>query len=153
MKINIFILLFLSFLLLSCDPYILRVAIDSDGFEKTVNFECGKIDISCNVLADRQIHTYLNFKLDSPILINPQKLEVFHKGKLLATSIYLENGGGLIKDTKNIDNDGEISIVINRVIQSGDTIRVNIDNFIVCKEEALKIGDINLVLLGVGNHI
>ncbi|WP_056928538.1 hypothetical protein [Candidatus Symbiothrix dinenymphae] len=147
MKANIFILLLFSLSLLSCDPYILRVTIDSNGFEKSFNFECGKVDVRGSVLADRQIHTYLNFKLNSPIVINPDKLEIIHKGELLTSSVYLENGGGLIKDVRNINSDGTISIVINQVVQSGDTITVNIDNFILCNGNPLEIGNISLVFV------
>lgn len=147
MKAKIFVLFLFSLSLLSCDPYILKVAIDENGFEKSFNFECGKVDIRGSVLADRQIHTYLNFKLNSSIVINPEKLKITHKGELLTVSVYLENRGGLINEARNIDNESKISIVINCVVQSGDTITVNIDNFILCEDKPLEIGNISLVFV------
>jgi len=146
MKANIFILLLLFFFLSSCDPYILRIAVDGEAFEKSFNFECGKVDIVCNVLADRQISVFQKFKLDSPILINPEKLEIVHKGEELTANVYSKNAG-LIKDAKTINADDEVRITISRVVQVGDTLKINIDNFIVCKEKPLEIGDVNLVLV------
>ncbi len=145
MKAKIFVLLLFSLSLLSCDPYILRVAIDSNGFEKSFNFECGKIDVFGNVLADRQVSTFLNFKLNSSIVVNPEKLEIVHKGEKITANVYLKSG--LIKEEKTINTDDEVRVMVNRVVRVGDTITVNIDNFILCEDKPLDIGNISLILV------
>ena len=146
MKTKILVLLLFSLTLSSCDPYILRVAIDGDGFEKSFNFEYGKVNVRCSVLADRQISTFLKFKLDFPISVNPEKLEITHRGEILTAEIHL-NKMPLVVEIKNINNDDEIRIIVNRVVQVGDTIKINIDNFIVCYGKPLEIGDINLIFV------
>ncbi len=146
-KILVLLLFSLTLSLSSCDPYILKVAIDNNGFEKNFNFGCGKVNVRCSVLADRQISTLLNFRLSSPVLINPEKLEIIHKGELLTPKVFLGNGGGLMQEARNINNDSKISIVINRAVKAGDTIIVNIDNFILCRDKPLEIGNISLVLV------
>jgi len=143
MKAKIFVLLLFSLSLLSCDPYILRVAIDDNGFEKSFNFECGEVNLRCSVLADRQVSTLLKFKLNSSVEINPAHLEITHRGEILNSNISLN--GTLLEETKNINNDDKVRIIINRVVQSGDTLTVNIDNFIVCNGNPLEIGNISLV--------
>jgi len=40
-----------------------------------------------------------------------------------------------------------VRININQKIQSGDTLKINIDNFILCKEKPLNIGYVNLIFV------
>ncbi|WP_291528453.1 hypothetical protein [Bacteroides sp. UBA939] len=145
MKAKIFILL-LSFSLFSCDPYIFRVAIDGNSFEKSFNFECGKIDISGHVLANSQTSIFLKFNLSSPIMINPENMKAVHKGELLAAEVFLSNVG-LMDKAKAINNNDEVRIIIDRVIKSGDTITVNIDDFILCADIPFNIGDVNFIFV------
>jgi hypothetical protein len=142
MRIIVFILLLLS--LLSCDPYILQVSMD-EGFRKEVNFDCGKVDISCSVIADRQISIHQKINLKYSIVLNPEKLRIMYKGDSIKAKIYLNEVP--FQEIKQINNDNSIVIVINQKVQSGDTIKINIDNFMVCEKKPLEIGDINLVLV------
>jgi hypothetical protein len=146
MKTNIFILLLFFLLLSSCDPYWFNIVVDDNGFKKNIDFECGKIDVSGNVLADRQMSAFLRFKLDSPIVINPEKLEMWYRGeKVIYYRIYLN--GSHLEGIKTINTDSDIRIIINSIVQSGDTIKINIDNFILCKEQPLGIKNINLIIV------
>jgi hypothetical protein len=145
MKTNIFIILLFSLSLFSCDPYIFRIAIDDDGFETSLNFECGKIDVSGKIIADRQIFVILRLKLISPILIDPDKIEVMFDKRVVNSNFFLNDNP--LKEIKSINNDDRICITINQKVQNGDTLKINIDHFIACKEKSLKIGDINLVIV------
>ena len=149
----LFILLLLSLSLSSCDPLIFKVVIDDNGFEKSFNFECGKADVSCGVLVDIQLVAGFRLKLDSPILIVPEELKITHNIIPLDPSIRFEERfrSFSIREQRIIDNDGELFISVNSNHQSrfrvGDTVTINIDNFIICREKSLEIGDINLILV------
>ena len=142
MRVTVFILLLLSFL--SCDPYILQVSMD-EGFRKEINFDCGKVGISCSVIADRQVSIHQKIDLKYPILLNPEKLGIMYKGDSIKAKIYLNEVP--LQEIKQVNNDNSIVIVINQKVQSGDTIKINIDHFMVCEKKPLEIGDINLVLV------
>jgi len=144
-KTNVFILLFFLFLS-SCDLYFFNIAIDDDGFSKSFSFECGKIDVSGNIMDKSHITVSAAFKLDYPVLIDPEKFEVKYKGEAIKSIIYLNNNSPLQK-IESINEDSKVRIVIRQKVQSGDTIKINIDNFIVCKGKPLEIGEINLVIV------
>jgi hypothetical protein len=146
MKIKFFILFLSFFSLSSCDPYIYNIVIDDNGFEKEINFKCGKIGISCAIIGDRQIYIHQKFKLNYPVFINTEEFKISYKGEPVQANI--SSDGNIIKDTKEINNETQISIMINHVVvQNGDTLKINIDNFIVCREKPVEIGDINLIFV------
>ncbi len=145
MKTNTYILLLFSFLLSSCDPHWFNIEIDGNGFQKSFAFECGEIDVSGSTIGE-QIPILLNFKLNNPIVLNPEKFEIKYKGEEIPYSrIYLNEV--LLKETKSINNNSKVRIVIDLKVQSGDTIKINVNDFILCKEQPLGIGDINLILV------
>jgi len=144
MKTNIFSLLLFSLLLSSCDPYIYNIVIDNNGFKKEINFECGKVDIWCSVMADRQISIFQKYKLDAPVIINPEKLEITYKGENIKPKVYLN---GIITEPIEINSEIQIRIIIDLIVKDGDILQANIDNFITCKEKPLGIGNINLILV------
>jgi hypothetical protein len=144
-KKNILLSLFLSFLLFSCDLYIFDVIMDGD-FKKNINLECGKFDISCNIIANRQIKIEQKMELNFPVLINPERLKLTYKGHTNNNAkIYLN--GALIEKAEEINGYNRMAIVIDGIFQRGDTLKVNIDNFIVCREKPIEIGDINFVFV------
>jgi len=147
MKTNIFILLLFSLSFSSCDFFYFNVAIDGDGFKKSFDFECGKVEVLCGTLADTQLSIEFNFKLDSPILVNPEKLKISYNNEPIEPEIHLSCS--LEKEPrKNCkDKDVGIAIIIRPKMQAGDTIKINVDNFIFCKDKPLEIGDVNLVLV------
>lgn len=145
MKINNLIILLFSLSLLSCDPHTFNVVIDDKGFEKCFNFECAKIDVSGHIIADRQISTFLKFKLNVPVSINSEKLQVTYNGEKVASKIYLNDV--ILDGVKNINNDSKIRILMNQIIKEGDTLKVNVDEFILCKEKPIDIGNINMVFV------
>ena len=143
---NIFFLLLFSLSLSSCDPLIFKVVIDDNGFEKSFNFECGKVNVLCGVLG-HQVHIFLDFELDFPILINPENFKIIHKNSNVKSDIHFK---GTILKEETIINAGsqKMGIVIgNYRAQVGDTLIINVDNFIICKEKPLKIGDISLIFV------
>jgi len=144
-KTFFFIILLLSLSLSSCDPLIFKVVIDDDGFEKKFNFECGKANVLCGVLG-HQVHIFLDFELDFPILINPEKFEITHKNSNAKSDVHFK--GTILKEETIITGSQKMSIVIgNYRAQVGDTLIINVDNFIVCKEKPLEIGEINLIIV------
>jgi len=151
-KAFFFIILLLSFSLSSCDPIFFRITIDG-GFEKSFNFECGKADVSCGTLADKELAAGFRLKLDSPILIVPEELKITHNNIPLEPSIRFEERfrSFPIREQRIIDNDGALIISVKSNHQNrfrvGDTVTINIDNFIVCKEKPLEIGDINMIFV------
>lgn len=146
MKTIIFISLSFSLLLSSCDTYWFNIIVDENGFKKSLNFECGKIDVSGNVLSDRQISTFINFKIDSPIIINPEKINIRYKGEEVDYyDIYLNEVP--LKEIRTVNKDSDIRIIISPTVKNGDTVKINIDNFILCKGQSLGIGDINLIVV------
>ena len=145
MKIRIFILLYFFLSFLSCDPYWYNIKIDDNGFETNLNFECGSINVSSKVIADRQFFLILRLKPNYPILINPEKFEVSYEGKAIDSKIFLNDTS--LKEIKSIDKDSKVSITINQKVQRGDTLKINIDNFILCEEKPLNIGYINLIFV------
>lgn len=146
MKVNILILLFISISLLSCDPFYFKVAIDDNGFEKSYHFECGNIDVLCDAIGYKA-SIFLNFELDFPILINPKKFEISHKNIPIKTSVRFNDE---FIEYKTIVNKGNQKIIIdieNYKPHVGDTLIINADNFILCNEKPLGIGDIKLVFV------
>jgi hypothetical protein len=142
MKIGVYFFLLIS--LFSCDPHWFNIVVDDNGFERNFNFECGKIDISGSVLADKQISIFNKIKLNTIILINPEKLKITYKNEPIKSDIYIN--GEVIKNPIEVDGEIQMRILINTIVQNGDILKINIDNFIVCKEKPLEIGDINLII-------
>ena len=154
MKTKNLVLFLLAFSLTSCDPTFFRISIDGGAFEKKISFDCGSIVFHGTVLADRQINATLKFNLDYPVLLNPEKLEITHKEEFLTAtriSLYERRRGGAwgvrMQEERMISGNTEIGIVIDRTVHAGDTMKINIDNFILCKENPLEIGDINLIFI------
>lgn len=142
----IFLLSLFTILFVSCDPYVYNVEIDDNGFKKEIVFDCGKVDISAHVLGFSQITIFQKFKPSCPISINPNELTVSYKNQILSTTVSLN--GDIMKNTMDVLEESSISIVINLPkINNGDTIKLNVDKFINCRENTLKISDINLIVV------
>ncbi|MCL2026983.1 MAG: hypothetical protein FWG79_00690 [Bacteroidales bacterium] len=150
MKTTFFISLLLVFSLVSCDRSAFRVSLNGGVFEKKFSFDCGSVEISGAVLSNHQTHASLRFNLDNPVLINPEKLEITHKGEILTAIIDLHERGKArqrMQEARMISGNDGIGIEINRIVHAGDTMKINIDNFILCHDKPLEIGDINLIFV------
>ena len=154
MKARFFIssLLF-ALLLSSCDKYILNIEIDNNGFEKSFDFECGRMDVRGKVYADIQLVIAFQLTLDSSILIVPEKLEIIHNNVPFEAGIFYEERwrNYPITEQRIIDNNGVLTISVNSNqhtrFRAGDTVTINIDNFIICKDNPLGIGKVNLIFV------
>jgi hypothetical protein len=72
--------------------------------------ECGKFDISCSIIANRQIKIEQKMELNFPVLINPEKLRLTYKCYTNNNAkIYLN--GSLIEKTKEINGYNRMAIV------------------------------------------
>ncbi|WP_077112723.1 hypothetical protein [Porphyromonas gingivalis] len=133
-----------TILLISCDPHVYNIEIDNSGLKKEIVFDCGKVDISANIIGYSQVCIFQKIKPIYPISINPNELKAPYKNQILTTTISLN--GNIIKNAMSFSEESTINIVINHLkINNGDTIKLNIDKFIACKGEILQISDINLI--------
>ncbi len=141
---KIFLPSLFTILLISCDPHVYNIEIDNSGLKKEIVFDCGKVDISANIIGYSQVCIFQKFKPIYPISINPNELKASYKNQILTTTISLN--GNIIKNAISFSEESTINIVINHSkINNGDTIKLNIDKFIACKGEILQISDINLI--------
>ncbi|MDD7318743.1 MAG: hypothetical protein SOZ80_00780 [Prevotella sp.] len=136
----------LTFLLISCDPYIYNIEIDNNGSKEEFVLDCGRIDISAIIIGYKQTTICQNIKPNYPIFIDPNGLKVSYKGRELSTNVFLN--GNIIKDTMDIYEESTLRIVINHLkINNRDSIKLNIDNFINFAGKKPQINDINLIYI------
>lgn len=141
---KIFYWVLLTFLLISCDPYIYNIEIDNNGSNKEFVLDCGRIDISAIIIGYKQTIICQKIKPNYPIFINPNELRVSYKGQELSTDVFFN--GNVIKDTMDISEESTLRVVINHLkINNRDTIKLNIDNFINFAEKKPQINDINFI--------
>ena len=154
MKARFFIssLLF-ALLLSSCDKYILNIEIDNNGFEKSFDFECGRMNVRGKVYADVQLVIAFQLMLNDSILVVPEELKITHNNIPLESGMnYAERFRDYpIREPRTISNDGTLTISVNSNqharFRAGDTVTINIDNFIICKDNPLGIGEVNLIFV------
>lgn len=82
----------LTFLLISCDPYIYNIEIDNNGSNKEFVLDCGRIDISAIIIGYKQTIICQKIKPNYPIFINPHELKVSYKGQELSTDVFFLMG-------------------------------------------------------------
>ena len=83
-------------------------------------------------------------------LCRSQELEITHKGETLTATFFLHERGRTrqrLQEARMISGNDGVGIIIDRIVHAGDTMKINIDNLVLCKEKPLEIGDISLVFV------
>lgn len=143
MKSAYVFLFVLALCFVSCDPPIFQVPIDGT-YKKEIGFECGKIDMECNTIGGISFNIQQIYHITSSVNISPKSLSVRYKDKDIKYTVYLN--GTAIKELQNVLNDNIVVINFAEKVCKNDTITINLDNFLYCKEKPINAGNIHFVV-------
>jgi hypothetical protein len=144
MKYYKYILYILLLCITSCDP-IFKIRL-GDTFDKKIEFDCGYVNITCETFAYTHFKVIQNYNLNEPIYVYPKNIRVIYNGDIIETILYSKNESTPITNNYLVKNNEIMVIDFKRIINKGDTIILNIDNFFECNNVFNNYGDIFLII-------
>jgi len=143
MKVKLFVLVLMS-IFMSCDSF-RHLSVEQGGLRKEIHVDCGRAYVSAFLSHLSRLEVTCGIKANTMVTLNPNGLKLLYNNHFLPNAVYYN--WKEITQPIVVSEESEIKIVSQFFrFEVGDTIRVDMTEFITCDGTANSENKINLII-------
>ena len=124
---------------LSCDIFY-HVQING-SYTTEIKLECGIVELECHTLGKMKYIMTQTFNINVPVYIHTKNIRISHNGELIDLKMSIAGRSLLSDQIVKIDSLDILAVQYYVDCQVSDTLYLNMDNFIECDNNFIRMPD------------
>ncbi len=101
--------------------------------------------MECRSIGGISFNMKQTISVEGSVILDPKKLSLKYKNEYLKSEIYLN--GARVREIQRLTNGDVVAISFVKRLLRNDTIQLDLNEFLHCRNKPINVGNIHLVLL------